>query len=129
MYGIKNAPLEIHALAPQAGPDGVLAEYPPAAVRLGGLTIPVAGGIFFRLLPYPLTAATLRRMNRAGRPAVVYLHPWELDPDQPRLPDIPARRTWYHYWGLGSARRKYGRLLQDFNFCSIRDHRLGSAPA
>jgi len=117
MYGVKNARLDIHPIH-----DG-LTEYPPAAVRLGGLTIPVAGGIFFRLLPYPLTAASLRRMNRKGRPAVVYMHPWELDADQPRVPGLPARQTWYHYWGLRSALAKYSRLLREFRFCSIREHR------
>jgi len=62
-------------------------------------------------------------MNRAGRPAVVYLHPWELDPGQPRLPELPASRTWYHYWGLPAATRKYSRLLDDFQFGSIRQYR------
>src|SRR5262245_63701616 len=116
MFGIKNARLDIHQIA--AG----LTEYPPAALRLGGLTVPVAGGIFFRLLPYTITATALRRINRRGNPAVVYLHPWELDPDQPRLPEIPRRRTWYHYHRLGAARAKYGRLLREFEFGSIRDH-------
>ena len=118
MFGMKNARLDIHKIV--AG----LTEYPPAALRLGGLTLPVAGGIFFRLLPYPFTAAALRRINRRGRPAVVYLHPWELDPDQPRVAGIPRRRTWYHYHRLGAARAKYGRLLNEFEFSSIKDHRL-----
>jgi polysaccharide deacetylase family protein (PEP-CTERM system associated) len=121
MYGVKNARLDIHAIDGGDGP--ALLEYPPAAARLGGLTVPVAGGIFFRLLPYRITSAVLRRINRAGRPAVVYLHPWELDPDQPRLPDIPSRRTWFHYWGLGAALQKYTRLLGEFRFGSIRQHR------
>ncbi len=116
MYGVKNARLDIHPIQ-----DG-LTEYPPAAVRIGGLTIPVAGGIFFRLLPYTLTAAALRRMNGKGRPAVVYMHPWELDADQPRVPGLPARHTWYHYWGLRGALAKYSRLLREFRFCSIREH-------
>lgn len=120
MFGIKNARLDIHKIA------GGLTEYPPAALRVGGLTLPVAGGIFFRLLPYMVSAAALRRINRAGRPAVVYLHPWELDPHHPRLPEIPRRRTWYHYHRLGSARAKYGRLLNEFQFGSIRDHRLAT---
>lgn len=121
MYGIKNAPLEIHSLADNG--VGRLTEYPPSALRVAGLTLPVAGGIFFRLLPYALSAAALKRINRSGRPAVVYLHPWELDPGQPKLSELPMRRTWYHYWGLGAALRKYSRLLHDFEFGSIRQHR------
>jgi len=116
MFGVKNARLDIHSI-------DSLTEYPPAALRLGGLTLPVAGGIFFRLLPYKLTAAAVRSINRRGHPAVVYLHPWELDPDQPRLPDIPLGRSWYHYWRLQAACRKYARLLKEFEFVSIRDHR------
>lgn len=129
MYGVKGGRLDIHGVPPPAGsPEGgTLTEYPPAAVRLSGVTVPVAGGIFFRLLPYRFTSAALRSINRAGRPAVVYLHPWELDPGQPRLPDIPARRTWYHYWGLERAEAKYTRLLSEFTFGSIRDHREGRA--
>ena len=119
MYGVRGARLNIHTI----GSNGGLLEYPPAAARFAGVTFPVSGGIFFRLLPYRFCAAVMRRMNRQGHPAVVYLHPWELDPDHPRVPEIPRRRTWYHYWGLGSARRKYGRLLRDFSFCSIREHR------
>ncbi|HEY3175047.1 MAG TPA: DUF3473 domain-containing protein [Candidatus Polarisedimenticolia bacterium] len=115
MFGVKNGRLDIHFIRPG------LREFPPAAVRLGGLTLPVAGGIFFRLLPYIVTSRALRTMNRRGRPAVVYLHPWELDPGQPRLPEFPRRQTWYHYHGLEGARRKYGRLLADFEFESIRD--------
>jgi len=122
MYGVKNARLDIHEIGGGAAGAG-LTEYPPSAVRIGGLTVPVAGGVFFRLLPYPATVAALRRINRAGRPAVVYLHPWELDPDQPRLPELPARQTWYHYWGLGKAPRKYARLLSDFRFGSISQYR------
>jgi len=124
MYGMRNARLDIHAV--RGNGAGQLTEYPPTAVRLAGMTLPVAGGVFFRLLPYAVTAAILRRINRAGRPAVIYLHPWELDPDQPRLPDLPFHRTWYHYWGLGSASRKYARLLGEFEFGSIRQHRESS---
>ena len=123
MFGIKNARLDIHEIA-----KGLI-EYPPAALRFGGLTLPVAGGIFFRILPYAITAAALRRINGRGNPAVVYLHPWELDPGHPRLPEIPRRRTWYHYHRLGAARAKYCRLLAEFEFGSIRDHRRAGASA
>jgi polysaccharide deacetylase family protein (PEP-CTERM system associated) len=127
MFGIKNARLDIHQVAPSDATGLALTEYPPAALRFAGMTLPFAGGIFFRLLPYQVSRRALASMNARGRPGVVYLHPWELDPDQPRLPDLPARRTWYHYYGLGAARAKYERLLGDFQFGSIRDHRTGKA--
>ena len=127
MFGIKNARLDIHEVAARDGQGPALLEYPPAALRLGGLTLPFAGGIFFRLLPYVVSRRALASLNARGRPGVVYLHPWELDPDQPRLPDLPARRTWYHYYGLASAQAKYNRLFDDFQFGSIHDHRTAVA--
>jgi len=123
MFGISNARLDIHQVAPPDAHGPALMEYPPAALRLWGMTLPYAGGIFFRLLPYEVSRRALKSLNARGRPGVVYLHPWELDPDQPRLADLPFRQTWYHYYGLGSAKAKYSRLLDDFQFGSIRDHR------
>ena len=87
-----------------------------------GNVVPVAGGIFFRLLPYAVTSRIIRSMNGRGRPAIVYLHPWEMDPDHPRVPGIPARRTWYHYHGLSRAVAKYERLLREFEFQSIKQY-------
>ncbi len=61
-------------------------ELPPATVRAAGMNLPAAGGGYFRLLPYGWTRWALARVNeREGQPAVFYLHPWEIDPDQPRL--------------------------------------------
>ena len=61
-------------------------------------------------------------MNSRGRPAIVYLHPWEMDPGHPRVPGIPARQTWYHYHGLHRAVPKYERLMREFEFQSIKDY-------
>ena len=66
---------------------GALIEVPGSTVRVGPLNLPVAGGGYFRLLPYAWTRWGIARLNaREQRPAVFYLHPWEIDPDQPRLP-------------------------------------------
>jgi hypothetical protein len=77
--------------------------------------MPCGGGGYFRLLPYPLVRLGLRRANRAGIPAVVYLHPWELDPSQPRIP-VRWRHRFQHYVNLDRAEAKLKRLLSDFQF-------------
>lgn len=99
-YGWGGAPSCIHRLA-----NG-LVEIPMT---------PWFGGGYFRLLPYGLSRAVARRSNRLGRPAVFYMHPWEVDPGQPRI-KLPALKSFRHYVGLGEARNKLKRLLMDFRF-------------
>jgi hypothetical protein len=77
--------------------------------------VPVAGGGYFRLTPYTLTRRALHRINREGQPAMVYLHPWELDPDQPRLPAGPLTR-FRHLVNVGKTEARLVRLLGDFTF-------------
>ncbi len=83
--------------------------------------IPFAGGGYFRLHPYWLTRWGIKTWNRRGVPIMVYVHPWEFDPGQPRLYANPARR-FKHYINLETNREKFARLLQDFKFSPCRDH-------
>lgn len=94
---------------------GSIREIPPSTVRLRGRNLPVAGGGYLRLYPYTLTRWAIRRINQDGLPAVVYLHPWEIDPDQPS-PSVPALVRWRHRVGMASLIRKLDRLLRDFDF-------------
>jgi polysaccharide deacetylase family protein (PEP-CTERM system associated) len=98
-------------------PRGVV-EIPMTAWRppLLGRDLPVSGGGWFRLTPYPAFAAALRRVNQAGRRGVFYLHPWELDPQQPRVAGMPAVRRLKHFTGLATAEARLARLLSDFNW-------------
>jgi polysaccharide deacetylase family protein (PEP-CTERM system associated) len=115
-YGIPDAKRHAHVLE-RAG--GRLAEVPPATVRMGSMNLPVAGGGYFRLLPYRWTAWGLRRLNQAERrPAVFYLHPWEIDPMQPRLPAKGLSR-FRHYHNLHRTERRLRRLLAEFVFGPI----------
>jgi len=101
-------------------PAGAVLEVPVATVRLSGRRVaPVGGGAYLRLLPYRYTAAGLRRLNEDERqPACVYLHPWELDPAQPRIAaGIVAR--WRTYAGLRGMVAKFDRLLGDFRFNTL----------
>lgn len=92
-------------------PGGDLLELPPATLRVGRLRIPLAGGAYWRHLPFVLVRWGLRRMTRAHRrPAVLYLHPWELDPGQPRLPVGPVTRV-RHYRNLSRMETRLDALL------------------
>jgi polysaccharide deacetylase family protein (PEP-CTERM system associated) len=116
-YGIPGAPLEPHRLR---CPAGELVEFPAPACRLLGRTIPVGGGGYFRLYPYGWTRRGLRRINAAGRPAAVYLHPWEFDSEQPRV--ACGRLTAFrHYVGLRHTQARLARLLGDFSFGTISE--------
>jgi polysaccharide deacetylase family protein (PEP-CTERM system associated) len=101
-------------------PGGRLAEAPPATVSLLGLKLPAGGGAYFRLLPYALVRAALREAERRGAPTTFYIHPWELDPGQPRFEVSMATRI-RHYGGLAGTRSRLERLLSEFRFEPIAD--------
>lgn len=113
-YGVEDAPLEIFE-----HPGGLL-EFPMSVAEIFGTRIPCSGGGYFRLMPYAVTRWLLERVNAAGRPFVFYLHPWELDPEQPRMPMSPTRR-FRHYTGLRRTEARLDALLSDFSFSTVRD--------
>jgi polysaccharide deacetylase family protein (PEP-CTERM system associated) len=97
VYGIPDAP---QSPARIRAPNGkTIVEFPMSTSKLMGLRIPVSGGGYFRLLPYSVTRAGLSKLNEAGRPFVFYLHPWEVDPGQPRI-KTSALSTFRHYTNL-----------------------------
>jgi polysaccharide deacetylase family protein (PEP-CTERM system associated) len=101
-------------------PGGRLGEVPPATLRVAGINLPAGGGAYFRLLTYALTEAALRQAERRGEAATFYIHPWEIDPDQPRLPVGWLTRI-RHYGGLGRTRSRLQRLLARHRFCPIAE--------
>lgn len=113
-YGIPGFPRQASVLETD---HGRIVEVPPAAVELRpGWNLPVGGGGYLRMLPYSYTAAGVRTLNHIDRmPANLYIHPWELDKDQPRIAQgrIARLRT---YLGLAAFERKTSRLLSDFEF-------------
>ena len=116
-YGIPG--FNRHAVNYQT-PSGPIVEVPIGTVQLGQHTVaPIGGGGYLRLLPYCYTAAGIRRVNGTeARPVCVYFHPWEIDPEQPKLASgrIAKLRT---YTGLGSMERKIARLLRTFDFSTL----------
>lgn len=101
-----------------ARPAGRIAEFPPATLRLLGVNVPAGGGAYFRLFPYRVVQAALRRCEERGLATTFYIHPWELDPSQPRLPVSWATRV-RHYSGLQRTMDRLDRLLAEFRFQPI----------
>jgi polysaccharide deacetylase family protein (PEP-CTERM system associated) len=100
------------------GESGTLTEFPVSTWEIGGQRIPVAGGAYFRIYPYSVTRAAFRAINRLGREAVFYVHPWEVDPRHPRI-SLPRRISVLHYWNLGATEGRLRRLLRDFRFAPM----------
>jgi len=95
-------------------------EFPLSTLNLFGQRLPIAGGGYFRLFPYRFIRWALRRVNNVEKqPFVFYLHPWEIDPDQPRLNHAGIFSKFRHYSNLHKTRYRFARLLQDFSFTSI----------
>jgi len=117
-YGIPNAERHAHVLRRKSG---TLIEMPASTTRVGNVNLPIAGGGYFRLLPYAWTRWGISRVNRRERKAVVfYFHPWELDPDQPRFA-VGAASRFRHYTGLAKTAARLRRLLHEFRFTSVAD--------
>ncbi|MGH7532820.1 MAG: XrtA system polysaccharide deacetylase, partial [Gemmatimonadales bacterium] len=95
-----------------------LAEVPPTTLPVLGMRLPAAGGAYFRLFPYCLTRSALRTCEARGVPGTFYIHPWELDPGQPRL-DVPWTTRLRHYGGLDRTRKRLLSLLREFQFTTI----------
>jgi polysaccharide deacetylase family protein (PEP-CTERM system associated) len=112
-YGIPLSPRHPYLLERACG---ALVEAPASTTRLGPLNLPVAGGGYFRILPYEWTRWGIGRVNRLeGRPTIFYLHPWEIDPDQPRLKAGTLSR-FRHYRHLAETEARLRRLLTDFRW-------------
>ena len=94
-----------------------LVEVPPTTVQWAGRNWPSSGGGFFRLLPYGVSKRLIQHVNRVdAQPAVFYFHPWEVDPQQPRVPGIDMKTRFRHYVNLGRNESKLRRLLKDFSW-------------
>jgi len=130
-YGIPLSPRHPYLVTRD---HGVLYEVPATTVRVGPVNLPVAGGGYFRILPYAWTRWGIDRVNRCEqRAAIFYLHPWEIDPDQPRLATSRLGQ-FRHYRNLHDTEARLRALLRDFSFGRLIDvletePRAVSAPA
>lgn len=114
-YGYSGGERDPHWLQRSSGR---LAEVPPATLRRFGTNLPAAGGGYLRLFPLRLIQAAIREAERRGAPATLYIHPWELDSEQPRL-TVPWTTRIRHYSGLGRTADRLRELLSEFRFQPI----------
>ncbi len=114
-YGVADSPLNPYKITND------LYEFPMSCLELFGKRFPFGGGGYFRLFPYAYTKYCMRKVNETGRPTVFYLHPWELDPDQPRVKKLPLSKRIRHYRNLDQTEKRFVKLLNDFEFTTIRE--------
>lgn len=116
-YGYPGAPTTPHMID---RPAGRLLELPPATLQKFTMRIPAAGGGYFRQFPYRVTSSAFRQADKRGETGMFYIHPWELDPSQPRVA-VPALTRIRHYRGLEKTLPRLERLLAEFRFTSVAD--------
>jgi polysaccharide deacetylase family protein (PEP-CTERM system associated) len=99
-------------------------EFPLSTVKVFGQNFPISGGGYFRLFPYPFIKMGLKRINNVEKkPFIFYVHPWELDFEQPRIKEVRLRSRFRHYVNLDKTQCKFKKLLSDFQFSSIKELR------
>lgn len=124
LYGMPDAPR--FPYRPRAG----LLEIPVTTAVVLGRNLPAGGGGYFRLLPYAVSRALIRRVNEVDRrPAVFYFHPWEIDPAQPRVAGTSAKARFRHYVNLHRTEPRLRRLLRDFQWRTMDEAFLGPETA
>lgn len=117
-YGIPEASRFPYEVEESRG-DNPLIEFPLSTVKIMGRNFPIAGGGYLRLFPYLLIRWGIRKINLEGQPAIIYLHPWEFDPEQPKQA-APLLTRFRHYINLDKTEAKLRALLKDFNFAPVR---------
>ena len=118
-YGIPDANPVPHRLPLSDGRS--IVEVPMTVARYGGMNMPISGGGYFRLYPYWFSRMAARGANAEGRPWVFYVHPWEVDPGQPRL-DVKPLSRFRHYNNLHKTESRLRQMLADFQFTSMRSY-------
>ena len=113
-YGMPNSPLSPYKITDR------LIEFPMSCIEMFGRRLPFSGGGYFRLFPYAYTKYCIKQCNRLGRPTVFYLHPWEIDFEQPKM-DLPASKKFRHYHNLDKTEHRLDKLLSDFQFTTIKE--------
>jgi polysaccharide deacetylase family protein (PEP-CTERM system associated) len=119
-YGIPGEKPFLHQIAT---PVGSLWEFPPSVVRFAGQNLPVCGGGYFRLFPLFWTIRCLKIIGHStGQPFIFYVHPWEIDPDQPRIfKNASLKSQFRHYINLNKTEQKLDKLLSKFRFGTVSE--------
>ena len=124
LYGFSGAP-RVPFVLRCAGSE--LIEFPPSTLHFGKITVPVTGGGYLRTLPMLYQKKALRNLQNLTIPGMLYLHPWELDPEQPRI-DAPLRSRLRHYTGLSATAKRIRNLCNEFRFGRMTEVVPGQLP-
>jgi polysaccharide deacetylase family protein (PEP-CTERM system associated) len=119
LYGIPGAQRYPYVQSCQGGRS--ILELPPATLRIAGMTFPAAGGGYLRIFPLAYTFWAFRQYEKDGSPLVLYLHPWEIDPEQPRIA-APMKSRFRHYTNLDRTRGRLERILERHRFEPFRNY-------
>jgi polysaccharide deacetylase family protein (PEP-CTERM system associated) len=107
---------------PEPRTPNFIIEFPLSTIRIGHFNLPLSGGGYFRLLPYFLVKRGLKSINQVeGQPFIFYLHPWEVDPAQPRIKAAGLKSRFRHYLNLNKTEGRLKQLLMDFDFSPLKD--------
>ncbi|MCY9664235.1 DUF3473 domain-containing protein [Paenibacillus alginolyticus] len=116
LSGVAGAPVE--PFVPIVGGEALeLIEFPPTVLKLKALTLPFSGGFYLRAMPYQVVRKALKQVNNS-RHGMIYIHPWEIDLEQPRMKASAFTRL-SHYYGMRTTYRKLERLLSEFSFTTL----------
>ncbi|EAR11175.1 XrtA system polysaccharide deacetylase [Reinekea blandensis] len=119
-YGIPDTPCEPYTIQTRSGQT--LTEFPITSAKAFGLSIPAAGGGYFRQFPYLVFRYLFRLASENNRtPKIFYLHPWEIDPDQPRFNNASWLSRFRHYTNLHRCEARLNRLIDDFEFSTLTE--------
>lgn len=131
LYGILDSPRFPHI---RKTIKGEIVEIPLSVYNLPLIKnrIPIAGGFYLRAFPYFFIKHAIKKINDKNKPAVMFIHPWDLDPDKPKiepkklykyysLDSSDKSLKWFHYYGLKTAEKKFKKLLNDFRFISTKE--------
>ncbi len=113
-YGVEGAPVDPYKISLENG--STLVEFPPSVIDLGFKTLPIAGGGYFRLYPAWFTNWAVNRLEKNGRVFCFYMHPWEIDPGQPRIEQVSFLNKKMHYLNLHSTEKKLRKVLKKYRF-------------
>ena len=124
LYGVPNAPLypyriSSNDISKESDVEKQFLEIPLSVYRIPIVrkNIPIAGGFYLRFFPYWFIKHAMKKINSDNKPIICYIHPWELDPEQPKIAEL----EWYHYYNLNRTEIKFKKILRDFQFTSIRE--------
>ncbi|MFZ1685155.1 MAG: XrtA system polysaccharide deacetylase [Candidatus Zixiibacteriota bacterium] len=120
IYGMPDAPRQLFRMSFDDGKQ--LWEFPCATFRIFGYNLPLAGGGYLRHSPYWYSAFMINRLNRQGMPAMVYIHPWEIDPEPPKIEGLTSVQKFRTYGSTDILGRKLYKLLSDYQFTTISDY-------